>query len=160
MPVEFKDNSVEVKKKIGSIGETFLHEACGEIVSQTARNSKVSTGETKGSYRYHIDTQNLIGYIGSNLENAVWEEYGTGEYAVGKNGRKGGWWIKVGSGKGEIAPATAAKYGWEKVRRDKSGNITFVFTRGKKAQRPFYKAYAALKSKIISAAQQRFGGMK
>lgn len=159
MAVVFKDNSVAAKKELAECGVAFLHEACGEIVSQTARNAKVSTGETKGSYKYEIDTQNLIGYIGSNHENAIWEEYGTGEYAIGKNGRKGGWWIKVGSGRGEMPPATAAKYGWEKVRRDRSGTITFVFTRGKKAQRPFFKAYAALKAKIISAAQQKFGGL-
>ena len=30
-------------------------------------------------------------YIGSNYENAIWEEFGTGEYALEGNGRRGGW---------------------------------------------------------------------
>ena len=32
--------------------------------------------------------------VGSDLENAIWEEFGTGEYALHGGGRKGGWVYK------------------------------------------------------------------
>ena len=82
MAVEFQDNRIEVKTAIGSAVTAFLHEACGELEAQTKRNSKVKTGQTKGSYGYAVDESELTGYVGSDYDNAVWEEFGTGEYAL------------------------------------------------------------------------------
>lgn len=52
MSVEFTDNTAKIKAALseGVIG--FLHEAGGEIQAQTQRNSRVDTGQTKGSYKY------------------------------------------------------------------------------------------------------------
>lgn len=135
MGVEFKDNRPAVKKAIRQQAIAFLHEACGEIQSQTAQNSRVDTGKTKGSFQYRIDEAKLEGYIGSDAENAIWEEFGTGEYALDGKGRKGGWFYVDAKGQGH-------------------------FTRGKKPSRAFYKAYIMLRQKIIARAQQLFGGLK
>ena len=124
MSLEFQDNRIAVKKALESAGIAFLYEACGELQARTQRNSRVDTGQTKGSYEYVIDESKGEGKIGSNLENAIWEEFGTGEYALHGDGRKGGW-----------------------VYKDAKGN--FHYTRGKTPNRPLNNAFTALKSKLI-----------
>lgn len=124
MSLEFQDNRIAVKKALESAGIAFLYEACGELQARTQRNSRVDTGQTKGSYEYVIDESKGEGKIGSNLENAIWEEFGTGEYALHGDGRKGGW-----------------------VYKDDKGN--FHYTRGKTPNRPLNNAFTALKSKFI-----------
>jgi hypothetical protein len=132
--VEFVDNTAKVNAAIREKGIAWLYEASGELEAQTKRNSKVKTGKTKGSYSYKVDEGSLEGAIGSNYENAIYEEYGTGEYALNGDGRKGGWFYK-----------------------DSSGH--WYHTYGKSPRRPFYKAYMALKSRLISRAQDLFGGI-
>lgn len=100
-----------------------ISEMCGELEAQTKRNSKVSTGKTKGSYQYRVDEEKLEGYVGSNYENAIWEEFGTGEYALNGNGRKGGWFYVDEKGVGH-------------------------FAHGKKPNKPMLRAYYALKNKF------------
>lgn len=80
----------------------------------------------------------------------------TGEYAYNGDGRKGGWWIPVGNGSGQISLTTAQKYGWNKVRKDKQGNPTFVFTYGMKPKRMLYKAYQTKKANITERANAIF----
>ena len=86
MGVEFIDNRTKVKSSVENAGIAWLYEACGEIEAQTKRNSKVVSGKTKGSYFYMVDENAGEGYVGSSDENAVWEEFGTGEYALGGDG--------------------------------------------------------------------------
>jgi len=131
----FINNSIKCKKAISEAGIAWLNEACGEIEAQTKRNSKVLTGQTKGSYQYRVDEGAGEGYIGSDMQNAIWEEFGTGEYALEGNGRKGGWFYKDAQGKGH-------------------------FTHGKKARRPLYSAYTSLKGTLQKMAQERFGGLR
>lgn len=132
--VEFQDFSIEVKAAIEDAGIAFLHEAAGELVSQVARTSPVDTGQLKNSWQYKVDESEMEATVGSPLENAIWNEYGTGEFAVNGDGRKGGW-----------------------VYKDEDG---FHFTRGKKANRTFSTAFTKLKPKIIKAAKERFGDLK
>ena len=76
MSVEFTDNTAKIKAALseGVIG--FLHEAGGEIQAQTQRNSRVDTGQTKGSYKYMVDEgkdESTVA-VGSDLENAMEEK--------------------------------------------------------------------------------------
>ncbi len=129
MTVEFEDNRVKVKDAINGAVIAFLDEACGDLEGQAKQNSKVKTGQTKGSYSYAVDEAELTGYVGSNYENAIWEEFGTGEYALNGDGRKGGW-----------------RY------MDEKGD--WHFTRGKKPRRPLFNAFTFLKGKISRRAEQ------
>ena len=128
MSLEFEDNRVKVKEALFEAGEAFLYEAAGELQARTRRNSRVDTGQTKGSYEYKVSESYMAGeqycQIGSNLENAIWEEFGTGEYALHHNGRKGGWVYQ--SPKGE-----------------------FYYTKGKTPNRPLYNAFTTLKNKLV-----------
>lgn len=134
MSIEFHDNSKACREQIRAGAIAWLHEACGEMTSAVRNNQRVRTGKTRQSWRYVVDEETLEGYVASDAENAVWEEFGTGEYALNGNGRKGGWWYVDEKGKAH-------------------------FTRGKRPQRPLYKAYMTLKSVIIAKAQERFRGM-
>ncbi len=89
--VEFQDFSVEVESAIDDAVIAFLEEAAAEIESQAKRNSRVDEGHLKGSWAHIVDEAKGEATIGSPLENAIWEELGTGEYAVKGDGRKGGW---------------------------------------------------------------------
>lgn len=137
MGVEFEDNRARVKDAINSAIIAFLYEAGGELQAKTMRNSRVDTGQTKGSYEYKVNEANGECQIGSNLENAIWEEFGTGEYALHGDGRKGGWYYVDRHGKGH-------------------------FTRGKTPNRPMHNAFTSLKSKLIrrfeQVLQSRMGG--
>ncbi len=132
--IHIEDNSGEAKDTFRRNAVAWLHEACGELTSAVRNNQRVRTGRTRQSWRYVVDEDRLEGFVASDAENAVYEEFGTGEYALNGNGRKGGWFYKDEKGVGH-------------------------FTRGKKPQRPLYKAYMALKNVIIASAQKRFKGM-
>jgi hypothetical protein len=69
------------------------------------------------------------------MENAIWEEFGTGEYALEGNGRKGGWCYVDKDGKGH-------------------------FTYGKKPNRALFNAHEKLKTKVPKALEQKLKGLK
>ena len=134
MGVEFHDYSIEVKAAMSDRINAVLEECAGEIESQTKRNSRVKTGKTKNSFQHKVVDSDHIAYIGSNEENAIWEEFGTGEYALNGDGRKGGW-----------------AYVDEKGKRH--------FTYGKRPSRAFWNAYTSLKSAITKRIQNSLKGL-
>lgn len=151
MTVEFKDNSVAARGYVDKAVTAFLHEVAGEIVARTVAGCRRDTGQTAGSFDYIVEGDTA--YVGSPLENAVWEELGTGEFAAEGNGRKGGWWIAVGNGKGQIPMATAKKYHF-KIRKIKGQY--FAFTKGKKPTHAMLKAYKHVKPLAIRYAKEVF----
>ena len=132
--IEFKDYSKIVIDKIHKEAVAFLEEASGEIEHQTVQNTKVDTGKTKNSFRHQVDSSKHTAYIGSSDENAIWEEYGTGEFAIKGNGRQGGWTYKDEKGN------------WHK-------------TKGKKPSRAFHNAYISKKNQIINRIQNSMKGL-
>ena len=142
---KFEINDVECKKTIEEEIVKWLYETAGETVAEAVRNTpvgKVAGGQLKDSWQYKVIEDELTAYVGSQLENAIWNEYGTGEWSESpeKEGRKGGWWIPVGSGEDEMRPEVAAAYNWSKVKKMK-GQIVAVFTYGKKPNRSLLKAF-------------------
>lgn len=131
--VRFEDFSMQVKGAMDDAVMQYLHGASGELVSQTASSSPVDTGELKNSWNYTLDEGNQESKVGSPIENAIWNEFGTGEYALEGNGRKGGW-----------------KY------EDDHGD--WHFTKGKAPQRTFNKAFNSLKPKLIKRAEEVLKG--
>lgn len=97
--VKFQNNSEEVKNAINSALISGLYASAGEVVSCAKQNSPVDTGQLKNSWSYVVDEDKLIATIGSPLENAIWNEWGTGEFALHGDGRKGGWCYQDAKGK-------------------------------------------------------------
>lgn len=133
MSVEFTDNSMKVKEAFKNGVSSFLYEAGGELQAKTMRNSRVDTGKTKGSYEYKVVDENNTGtvYVGSNYENAIWEELGTGEYALNGDGRKDVPWV---------------------YKSAKNGK--FYQTSGKKPNRPMYNAFNSLRTTLTKRLEQ------
>lgn len=130
--VEFEDFSIQVKKAIEEKALKFLEEAASEVESQARRNSRVDTGQLKGSWTHVVDESAQKATIGSPLENAIWEEFGTGEYALHVDGRKGGWYYVDDVGNGH-------------------------FTHGKTPNRTLQRAFDQKKTVIQKRANQIFG---
>lgn len=134
--IEFVDNRVQVNKALDDAVGAFLLGASAEIVSAAARGSRIDSGQLKGSWKANVNESKGEAVIGSELENAIWEEFGTGEYAAKGDGRKGGW-----------------------SYQDDSGN--WYHTTGKKPNRTLQRAFDGAKGKIINRAKQIFKeGMK
>ena len=132
--VQFVDNTIEVIGAIKDAALMFLEESAGELESQAMRNTRVDTGQTKGAWSHKIEESALQAIVGNPLENAIWEEFGTGEYAVNGNGRKTPW-----------------RY------QDVRGN--WHTTTGKRPSRAFEKAKAEAEPKIVQAAKETFGSL-
>lgn len=134
MSIEFEDNSVEVKEAVNDAIIAWLYEAAGELETQVKRNTPVDTGQLKGSWDYTVDEGELKATVGSPSENAIWNEFGTGQYALNGDGRKTPWVYKDIKGK------------WHK-------------TTGKKPQRSLHYAFESSKSKIQTALQNLLKGL-
>jgi hypothetical protein len=132
--VVFEDYTVKVQGAIDDRINAVLEEVAGEIESAAKRNTRVDTGQLKNSWQHIIDDAAHTATIGSPLENAIWEEFGTGEHALNGNGRKGGWSYK-----------------------DEKGN--WWHTYGKTPSRAFHKAFTSLKSKVINRIQDSLKGL-
>jgi len=135
--VSFTDNSVKVTAAIREKCIAYLYECGAELQSATVRNQKknTDTGQTAGSWTCKVDEAELVAQIGSPLENAVWEEFGTGQYALNGDGRKTPWVYKDDKGK------------WHR-------------TIGKKPRRHLYRAFAANKDKIQKYLERKLGELK
>lgn len=129
MAVRFTDNSAQVNAILNDAAIAYLYEAGGELEAQVKRNSRVGKGDTKNAWTHVVDESKGVTTVGNPLENAIWEEFGTGDYALHGDGRKGGWYYKDENGK------------WH-------------HTFGKTPHRAFQKAFNSLKNALIRRAEE------
>lgn len=129
MAVKFTNNSAAVKSAINDAAIAYLYEAGGELEAQAKRNSRVGTGQLKNAWTYKVDESKGVCTVGNPLENAIWEEFGTGEYALHGDGRKGGW-----------------------IYQDEKGK--WHHTYGKTPHRAFHRAFISLKPELIKRARE------
>ena len=160
MSIKFINNSAKVKAELHDAILDWIVEGTGELQARTKKNSRPVTyngHDVKNSWDRHIDNENLEGQIGSALEAAYWEEFGTGEYALNHDGRKG-WWVYV---TGNETPSKNQK----KYKKDeaikvmamlRSKNLDAHITHGSKPNRPLHTAYTVLKNPIIKKAESIF----
>ena len=133
MSVKFTNNSAKVKGALNDAVVAYLYEAGGELEAQVKRNSRRGTGQLANSWTYKVDDSKGVCTVGSPLENAIWEEFGTGEFALHGDGRKGGWFYKDDEGK------------WH-------------HTYGKRPHRAFQNAFNSLKNALIRRAEEVLKG--
>lgn len=152
MAVTFVDNSAVIKYSVENITQSALEEIACEIEGRAAMNTRVVTGNTKSKWSHRILESKAI--IGNTEENAIWEEFGTGEYALNGNGRKGEWYVHIGNGKNDMSPQTAAYYNF-KIVYGKNGD-KFAVVQGKKPTRALYRAFSQSKPTIESVFKTRF----
>jgi hypothetical protein len=141
--VKFHDYCVQVESELDRTVIAALEEVAGEIESQAKENSRVGSAgaPTKNSFKHKVVDSEHTAYIGSNEKNAIWEELGTGEYALKGNGRQGAWYVPVEKVVGYKKPTYNGKvvivYGKNKKK--------YYKTNGKKPSRALWRAYEAWK---------------
>lgn len=158
--VQFVDNHIQVINAIADAVNAFLEEAAGELESEAARNTRVDSGDTKSKWDHRVTESQHEAIVGNPLENAIWEEFGTGEYALNHDGRKG-YWVYV---KGSTSKSKSSKtYTLEEAKRIcaslRKKGLDAYYTKGKRPSRAFHKAKVTCEPKIIQAAKDIFGGM-
>lgn len=129
MSVKLNKNSAAVKKSLERGCGRWLEATAEEITMNARQNTAVDTGKTRDAWGKIVNRDEGTAVVGNTLENAVWEEFGTGEYALSGDGRKDGW-----------------------VYADEKGG--FHFTRGKQPKRAFHKAYLQSKNRAVLLAEK------
>lgn len=128
--VQYTSNLSEAKSRLNNAQRAAVIAACLTVeryAKQYSRVGRKGGGGTRDSYTHEVQgggEAELIGAIGSDMMNAVYEEYGTGEFAEKGDGRKGGW-VYYDPVAGE-----------------------FYFTYGKKPNKPLRRAGAVSRSEV------------
>lgn len=161
MSIEYKNNAMTIKSRMNSAISNFMREACGEISSMAKSNSRVKTGQTKGSYEYKVESSStkVDGYVGSNFKNAIYEEFGTGEFA--KQGGRSGYWVFIkghenGSGNAKSYSLKEAKKVMAILRKK---GLDAYYTKGKTPNEPLKRAFDYTKPAIESILAQVLKGL-
>ena len=158
MGIEFKDYSDEVKEKINDALIAGLYEAAGEIEGQVKRNMKQHSdkGQTRNAWTYRVDESKLIATIGNPLENAIWEELGTGEWAVDGKGRKKTWYVPVDGYTGTKKPT----YNGQVVIVYGKEGQKFYKTNGKKPNRALHSAFVTKRNVVIELIKNKLKNIR
>jgi hypothetical protein len=150
MSVEFENNILKVKVALDKTVEKFLVEAGTVIKSQAIKNTSSDTSHTKNVWDYVVDTSENMVTIGNPLENAIWEEYGTGEYALEGRGKQIAWYVPVELCTGKKKPS----FNGEVVVVYGKNKKAYYKTNGKKPKRMLHNAFHTKKSALIRRANQ------
>lgn len=93
--ISITDNAEEVRKALQDKAEAAL-EACGnQAVSHAKSNiteaGRVDTGDMRKSLTHQVRMGEKTVYVGTNIEYAIYNEFGTGIYVEGGKGRQTPW---------------------------------------------------------------------
>ena len=165
MPVEFSDYSIKVTAAMEEALIAGLYEAADELEARTVRNSR--QGHTYGDIQatalwdQNVDEDKMEASVGSQHEAGYWEEFGTGEHALNKDGRKG-WWVYVeGQDSGSGGKSYPTKEEAEKaalfLRRVKK--LDAYATDGIEPNRPLYRAFKSAQPVVQAIFEEKLKGM-
>lgn len=157
MAVEFQDFSIQVKAELNDITKAWLHTWANEIAAK-AKDGVAMDGEAgvqlRGSYRADVDESAGSAKVGTSLESGYWEEYGTGEYAVHGDGRKGWWVYKDGyqGNGGKVLTEAEAK-------AIAASDPSMHASNGRKPSYTLEKAFTVTEPKAIADLETKLGGL-
>lgn len=156
MSVEFKDFSIEVKAALNDITKGWLHTWANEIASQAKDNCAMTddNGQLKGSYRADVNDSAGSAKIGTPLESGYWEEYGTGEYAVHGDGRKG-WWVYKDGYQGNGGKVLTE----DEAKAIAASDPSLHASNGRKPSYTLEKAFTETKPKAVTDLENKLKGM-
>lgn len=156
--VKLTNNMTSLKAGVKKVALKWLEETAGEIESQTKRNSSVGSAgaPTKNSWRHQVNSSTMEAVVGSPEINAIYEEYGTGEYASEGNGRSTPWYVPVENVVGYKKPSYQGKvvivYG--------KGGQKFYKTDGKQPKRMLHNAWDSVMPKAKKALPAQLKKLK
>lgn len=154
--IKLTNHLPNIQGKVESAALEWLEEAAGELEAETVRNTEPDTGQLKNSWTHKVDRAAGEAFVGSPLENAVWEEYGTGEHAAEGNGRKTPWFVPVEAVTGSKKPSFQ---GQVVVVYGKNGQAYYK-TDGKQPQMTLHNAWDAVMPKAKKGLQAKLKKIK
>ena len=154
--IKLKNHLPNIQGKVNSAALEWLEEAAGELESETKRNTTADTGQLKNSWTHKVDRGAAEAVVGSPLENAIWEEYGTGEHAAEGNGRTSPWFVPVESVTGTKKPSYQGKV---IVVYGKNGRAYYK-TDGKQPQMTMHNAWDQVMPKAEKALAAKLKKIK
>lgn len=89
--VKFDDHKEEVLAEAKDKIIDWLNGIGQDAASTAANKAPVDTGNLKNSISHSVDEENKCVYIGTNVDYAIYHEFGTGKYAEGGGGRQQPW---------------------------------------------------------------------
>lgn len=158
--VEFKDFSIDVKATLNDTTIGWLYDVANEVTSQAKRNCVMEDDagkQLKGSYKNVVDEGKGEAQVGTPLEQGYWEEWGTGEYAAHKDGRKG-WWVYVKGaprGKGGKRYNTREEAEEAAAFLKKAKKLDAYATNGRRPNYTLEKSFEAVKNPAITELERR-----
>lgn len=167
MSIQFQDFSADCIDFIEDEAIAWLHEAAGEMEAELKRATPDRGRwftELEQSWKHTVDEGKLEATIGSNLERALWSEFGTGEFSIAPKGGRQGYWIYVkDNGSGDSGGYTykgGKQYTLEEAKQlvamMRSDGLDAWYTKGQRANRTMQKTYTKMKPKLIRSAEERF----
>lgn len=164
MGVEFLDFSVKVTEAMEAALIAGLYEAAGELEARTKRNSR--QGHTYGDiqatalWKHKVDEAGMEASVGSPYEAGFWEEFGTGEHALNKDGRKG-WWVYV---EGQDSGSGGATYSNQKEAEAvaasmRAAGLPAHATNGIDPNRPLHRAFSSAKPVVQAIFEEKMKGL-
>jgi hypothetical protein len=162
--IVFKDFTGEVSEEIKNIILNCLEEASSEIESQAI--TRTGTGayhrEIASKWTHMVDRNKYEAIIGNPMENALWVEYGTGEYALNGDGRKG-YWVFVKGSDGKSSRSTK-QYTLQEAKQTvafmRSKGLDAMYTKGTPPKRPLHLAFKTSEKPIKDLFRNKLGSMK
>lgn len=163
--VEFQDFTIRVTEAMNEALIAALHEAAGELQARTVRNSrqghKYGGKDATALWDSKVDESKMEAYVGSEHEAAYWEEFGTGEFALHHDGRKG-WWIYIegkenGKGGKTYSSKEEAEEAAALLRRVSKANV--YVTNGMEPNRPLHRAFESGKSTVEHIFAEKLKGL-
>lgn len=156
--VEFHDFSVQVTEALDDAVIAFLREAATTILSVTEENSspeKYGDKQANALWSYRVDEEGREARVGSEEEAGYWEEFGTGEHALYRNGRPG-WWVYI---EGQASQGGGKTYGSKEEAEDaaaflRSKGLKAHATNGRKPNRPLFRAFNEKKGALERRAAE------
>ena len=165
MPVELHDFTIKVTEDIEDALIAGLHEAAGELEARTVRNSRQghSYGDisARALWDHNVNEGAMEASVGSPHEAGYWEEFGTGEHALNKNGRKG-WWVYVeGQDSGKGGKSYPTKEEAEDAARflRKVKKLDAYATNGIEPNRPLHRAFKSGKNAVQAIFAEKLKGL-
>ena len=160
----FEDFTGEVSEEIKNIILNWLEEASSEIESQTI--TRTGTGayhrNIAENWTHIVDRSKCEAIIGNPLENALWVEYGTGEYALNGDGRKG-YWVFVKGSDGKSSRSTK-QYTLQEAKQTvafmRSKGLDAMYTKGTPPKRPLHLEFKTNEEPIKDLLRNRLGSIK
>ena len=167
MSVKFEDFSVQVIASLNDACIQALKEVAGEVEAQTKRNMPPGQwyAQIKNAWKYDVNESKGEATIGNPLEQSLWVEFGTGEFAKNGDGRKG-YWVYVTDSSGGVSKNYSYKGGKSYTLQEAKQIVAMMredgldahYTKGQTPKRPLENAFTKMKPTIKKRFEEVIGG--